>query len=134
MAPEKDRVDTMVTTVSYRATMFDGEPNITWLSPGWRALRLYAQKAKAAIEDGDLALKADMISRADQLLTIMSGILEISPESTLGPSLLRIYGALRLALLDANMSNSSEPLADFDRALRSLDDEFLKLSEGAAGR
>lgn len=124
----------MVTTLSYRATMFDGEPDITWLSPGWRALRLYAQKAKAAIEDGDTVMKADMIGKADQLLTIMSGILDIAPDSTLGPSLLRIYGALRLALLDANISNSVEPLADFDRALRSLDDEFLKLSEGAAGR
>lgn len=124
----------MVTTVSYRATMFDGEPDLAWLRPGWRALRLYAQKAKAAIEDGDLALKADMISRADQLLTIMSGILEINPGSTLGPSLMRIYSALRLALLDANISNTCEPLADFDRALRTLDDEFLKLSEAAEGR
>lgn len=124
----------MEKTISYRATMFDGEPDLDWLRPGWRALRLYAQKAKAAIEDGDSALKADMISRADQLLTIMSGILEISPGSTLGPSLMRIYSALRLALLDANMSNTCEPLADFDRALRTLDDEFLKLSEGAAGR
>ncbi|HTI00227.1 MAG TPA: flagellar protein FliS [Acidisoma sp.] len=121
-------------TISYRATMFDGEPDLAWLRPGWRALRLYAQKAKAAIEDGDTALKADMISRADQLLTIMSGILEINPGSMLGSSLMRIYSALRLALLDANMSNTCEPLVDFDRALRTLDDEFLKLSEGAAGR
>lgn len=124
----------MDNTISYRATMFDGEPDLAWLRPGWRALRLYAQKAKAAIEDGDTTLKADMISRADQLLTIMSGILEMTPDSTLGPSLMRIYSALRLALLDANMSNHCEPLADFDRALRTLDDEFLKLSEGAAGR
>lgn len=120
-------------TTSYRATMFDDEPDVSWLRPGWRALRLYAQKAKVAIAEGDTAQKGEMISRADQLLTIMSGILELSPGSTLGPSLMRIYSALRLALLDANISNSSEPLIDFDRALRTLEEEFLRISEGATG-
>jgi len=123
----------METTTSYRATMFDGEPDVSWLRPGWRALRLYAQKAKTAIEGGDMVQKGEMIGRADQLLTIMSGILDLSPGSTLGPSLMRVYSALRLALLDANISDSSEPLIDFDRALRTLDEEFLKMSEGAAG-
>jgi len=120
-------------TVSYRATMFDGEADVSWLRPGWRALRLYAQKAKLAIDTGDTAQKAEMISRADQLLNIMSGILELGPGSTLGPSLMRIYNALRLALLDANISNSSDPLIDFDRALRTLDEEVLRMSEGATG-
>lgn len=124
----------MDTTISYRATMFDGEPDVAWLRPGWRALRLYAQKAKAAIEDGDLAQKAVMINRADQLLTIMSGILDVGADATLGPSLMRIYNALRLALLDANISNTIDPLTDFDRALRTLDEEFLIMSEGATGR
>lgn len=124
----------MDTTISYRATMFDGEPDVTWLRPGWRALRLYAQKAKAAIEDGDVAQKAVMINRADQLLTIMSGILDVGADATLGPSLMRIYNALRLALLDANISNNIDPLTDFDRALRTLDEEFLIMSEGATGR
>lgn len=124
----------MATTLSYRASMFDGEADISWLRPGWRALRLYGQKAQSAMIEGDLPMKAEMIGRADQLLTIMSGILDVGPGTSLGPSLMRIYNALRLALLDANLSNSCEPLKDFDRALRSLDEEFFRLTDRAGAR
>ncbi len=114
---------------SYRSVMFDAEPRLAWLRSGWRALRLYAQKAKQAIQDGDINAKADMISRADELLTTMCGILESEPDSRLGQSLMHIYDALRLALLKANLHNSCTPLEDFDLALQTLDREFLKLQE-----
>ena len=121
----------MITDTSsrYRENLFDSSASIDWLRPGWRALRLYARKAKQAIEAGDRLAKAEMLSRADQLLTIMTGILDTGDSSPLGQSLARIYSALRLALLDANMENSLEPLDDFDRALRVLDSEFLRTSE-----
>lgn len=120
----------MLETVStYRASMFDGEASTDWLKPGWRALRLYGQKAKAAIRDSDMALKGEMLGRADQLLTIMTGILDTGEGTTLGPALTRVYSALRLALLDANISNNTEALDDYDRALRTLDIEFTKLTE-----
>jgi flagellin-specific chaperone FliS len=119
---------------SYRASMFDGEAGVDWLRPGWRALRLYGQKAKSAMQENDMLLKADMLSRADQLLNIMTGILDTSEGTTLGPALTRIYSALRLALLDANMGNSTDPLDDFDRALRTLDFEFTKLTESTSER
>ncbi|WP_227320585.1 flagellar protein FliS [Acidisoma silvae] len=113
----------------YRESLFDSGASIDWLRPGWRALRLYARKAKEAIEAGDRLAKADMLSRADQLLTVMTGILNTDDGSPLGQSLARIYSALRLALLDANIENSLEPLDDFDRALRVLDSEFLRTSQ-----
>jgi flagellin-specific chaperone FliS len=114
--------------VFYRTSMFDGEVSIDWLRPGWRALRLYGQKAKSAILENDVLMKAEMLTRADQLLTIMTGILDTSEGTVLGPALTRIYSALRLALLDANIGNSIDPLDDFDRALRTLDREFTKLT------
>src|SRR5271165_6365797 len=95
------------TVDGYRATMFDGEPGLDWLRPGWRALRLYGRKAKAAIEADDIALKAQMIHRADKLLTLMTGILDTGNGATLGPLLMNIYAQLGLTLLRANADNDT---------------------------
>jgi len=122
------------TSSSYRASLFDGEPSLAWLRPGWRGLRLYGQRAKAAIETGDLRLKSEMISRADQLLTVMTGILETGSEAALGPALMRIYDALRLALLRANVSNDCAALDDFDQSLQAMDQDFLRLTEPTVER
>ncbi len=122
------------TASSYRASMFDGELSVDWLKPGWRALRLYGQRAKSAMQAGDMPMKADMLGRADRLLTIMTGILDTSEGTILGPALARIYSALRLALLDANIANSTGPLDDYDRALRTLDSEVTKLTELSSER
>ena len=116
----------------YRASMFDGEPGIEWLRPGWRSLRLYGQRAKAAIEAGDVVLKAGMILRADQLLTVMSGILDTSAGATLGPAMMRIYDRLRFCLWKANIKNDCAALDDYDHALQTIDREFLKLSKPKA--
>ena len=119
----------------YRAGMFDGEPGIGWLRPGWRSLRLYGRCAKAAIEAGDILLKANMIQRADRLLTIMSGILDTSAGTTLGPALMNIYNRLRFCLWKANSRNDCAALDDYDQALQTIDRQFLNLSKrGAVSR
>jgi flagellin-specific chaperone FliS len=122
------------TSASYRASMFDGEPGLSWLRPGWRGLRLYGQKARFAIETGDPILKAEMISRADQLLIVMTGILDASSGAGLGPALMRIYDALRLALLKANVANDCAALEDFDQALLRIDQDLLTLTKTTAER
>jgi flagellin-specific chaperone FliS len=116
----------------YRAGMFDGEPGIDWLRPGWRSLRLYGQRARAAIEAGDVPLKGKMIVLADRLLTVMSGILDTSDGTTLGPAMMRIYDRLRFCLWKANIKNDCEALDDYDHALQTIDQEFLKLSKPKA--
>ena len=115
----------------YRATMFDGQADVSWLHQGWRGLRLYGRRAKAAIEAGDTAAKAAMLARADELLNLMSGILDTGDGSTLGPALMIIYSALRFTLLRANTENSKSALDDFEAALAILDRDMAKLSEGA---
>ena len=115
------------TIAGYRAGMFDGEPGIGWLRPGWRSLRHYGKQAKAAIESGDVLLKAQMITRADRLISVMSGILDTGPGMTLGPSLMRIYEALRLCLWKANICDDCVALDDFDRALQTIDQQFFRL-------
>jgi flagellin-specific chaperone FliS len=112
----------------YRATLFDSEPGIGWLRPGWRSLRLYGQRAKAAIGAGDIVLKANMIVRADKLLTIMSGVLDTGPGTTLGPAMMSIYDRLRLCLWKANIKNDCAALDDYDQALLTIDQDFRKLS------
>ena len=115
----------------YRAAMFDGEPNINWLRPGWRGLRLYGRRAKAAILDGNMPHKAEMLNRADQLLTLMGGILSTEDGTTLGPALASIYAAMHLTLLRANINNDLSALDDFERALETLDREMLNHPEMA---
>lgn len=117
------------TSSTYRATMFDGEAGLDWLRPGWRGLRLYGKRAKAAIQAGDVALKADMISRADRLLTVMSGIVESGTGNQFGQVIVRIYEVLRITLLKASIEDDCAALDDYDDALRIMDQEFLKLSE-----
>ncbi len=118
---------------TYRATMFDGAPDISWLRQGWRGLRQYGRRARTALEQGDTMEKAAMLARADELLTVMSGILDTGAEATLGPALMLIYSALRFTLLRANTAantkDSLEALADFDRALAILDRDMIKSSE-----
>jgi len=104
----------------YRATMFDGEAGVDWLRPGWRALRQYGRKARAAIEAGDIVLKAQMIYRADRLLLLMTGILDTGPGTTLGPALMKIYTALQANLLRANINDDVSALDEFDRAIEML--------------
>ncbi len=113
----------------YRSTMFDGAADLAWLRQGWRGLRQYGRRARLAIDDNDLAVKATMIARADELLTVMSGILDTSPGTTLGPALMTIYGALRFTLLRANTENSPDALQDFEAALAILDRDMIKPSE-----
>ncbi len=123
----------MTTRVTeYRAGMFDGEADVSWLKQGWRGLRFYGRKARAAIEAGDTAQKAEMISRADQLLNVMTGILDTEPGTTLGPALMTIYSALRFTLLRANTGNDVAALDDFETALAILDRDMAKSSESVA--
>jgi flagellar biosynthetic protein FliS len=122
---------TTETITGYRAAMFDGEPNINWLRPGWRGLRLYGRRAKAAILDGNILHKAEMLNRADQLLTLMGGILNTDDGSTLGPILASIYAAMHLTLLRANVNDDISALDDFERALETLDREMSNHPEMA---
>nr|WP_295739628.1 flagellar protein FliS [uncultured Acidocella sp.] len=115
--------------ITYRAAMFDGPPGIHWLRPGWRALRQYGRRARLAIEEADQPTKALMIARADELLTLLSGVLDTQEGSTLGPALMTIYAALRFTLLRANAENSLEALRDFDAALSLLDSEMTNQPE-----
>lgn len=121
------------TITNYRATMFDGMADLAWLRQGWRGLRQYGRRACAAIEAGDAATKAAMIARADELLTVMSGILDTSDGTTLGPALMTIYSALRFTLLrantEANPEDSVAALQDFEAALAILDRDMIKSSE-----
>ncbi|MDR3520754.1 MAG: flagellar protein FliS [Acidocella sp.] len=112
--------------VGYRASMFDGLPGVNWLRPGWRGLRLYGRKAKIAIIDGNMLEKAEMIRRADELLTLLSGILDTDTGSTLGPALMNIYGALRTALLRANINDDLTALDEYDDALVTLDRHMMQ--------
>jgi flagellin-specific chaperone FliS len=114
---------------TYRATMFDGTADVNWLRQGWRGLRQYGRRARAAIEAGDTATNAAMLARADELLTVMSGILDTSEGTSLGPALMTIYAALRFTLLRANAENSLAALADFEAALAILDRDMIKSSE-----
>jgi flagellin-specific chaperone FliS len=109
--------------------MFDGTADISWLRQGWRGLRQYGRRARLAIEQNDTATKAAMIARADELLNIMSGILDTSEGTSLGPALMTIYAALRFTLLRANTENSLDALADFEAALAILDRDMIKSSE-----
>ncbi len=120
-------IDAINTT--YRAAMFDGEPGLHWLRQGWRGLRQYGRRARTAIEQDDQPTKAQMIARADELLNVMSGVLETTQDTTLGPALMTIYTALRFTLLRANAENSLEALQDFDAALSLLDRDLIKTSE-----
>ncbi len=116
-------------STSYRAAMFDGEPGLHWLRQGWRGLRQCGRHARIAIEKNDQAAKALMIARADELLNLMSGVLNTAEGTTLGPALMIVYSALRFTLLRANTENSLEALRDFDAALSLLDRNLTKTSE-----
>jgi flagellar biosynthetic protein FliS len=115
----------------YRAGMFDGKADITWLRQGWRGLRLYGRKAKAAMAEGDIKTKCEMIARADQLLNVMTGILDTENGAALGQALMTVYTALRFTLLRANVENNAAALDDYEAALAILDRDMIKLSESA---
>ncbi|WP_297444190.1 flagellar protein FliS [Acidocella sp.] len=117
--------------MSYRASMFDGPADILWLRQGWRGLRQYGRRAKAAIAAGDVGRKAEMIAKADELLTFMVGIIDTSEGVTLGNALMTIYSALRFTLLRANLDNDSAALDDFEAALMILDQDMKMGVEGA---
>lgn len=115
----------------YRTAMFDGELNLRMLQQGWRALRYYGRRAKQAMEAGDLPTKAQMIARADELLNVMSGVLDTTENAKLGNALMTIYSALRFTLFRANTENSLDALHDYDVALSLLDRDMVNTSENA---
>ena len=114
---------------SYRMTMFDGETNLHMLQQGWRALRYYGKRARQAVEHGDIQTKAQMIARADELLNVMSGVLDTTENAKLGKALMTIYSALRFTLFRANTSNSLDALRDYDVALSLLDQDLARPAE-----
>lgn len=115
----------------YRASLFDGAPSLSWLQLGWRGLRYYGRRAAKAMAAGDVATKAQMIARADELLTVMSGILDTSQNAALGPALMTIYSALRHSLFRATTEDSLEALRDYDVALSLLDRDLVKTADEA---
>jgi len=117
---------TMHMMTEYRAGMFDGETSLGWLRPGWRGLKLYVRKAKAAIGTGDIMQKAEMINRADQLLVLMAGLLDTGAGTTLGPALMDVYCAIAQMLLRANQNNDTAALDDIETALATLDRDMLQ--------
>lgn len=114
---------------SYRMTMFEGETSLRMLQQGWRALRYYGKRAHQALETGDVQTKAQMIARADDLLNIMSGLLDTTENAKLGKALMTIYSALRFTLFRANTYNSLDALRDYDIALSLLDQDLVKTPE-----
>lgn len=110
----------MSDTSIFDESIFDGEPGIAIIRHGWRGLRIYGRRAQVAIETGDLTAKHENISRAQNLLVLMQGILVTEKESSLGHSLKTIYTALQGRLLEANIKNSLVPLQDYDKALAQL--------------
>jgi len=118
----------------YRATMFDEEAGIDWLRHGWRALRLFARKAREAGNQGDTALKAQMIERANRLLNLMAGILDTGSGATLGPSLMTIYSSLSATLLRANLENGTKNIDDFEQAVAKLSLDMLSAAETASAK
>ncbi len=70
-----------------------------------------------------------MIIRADQLLVLMTGMLDTGPGTTLGPALMKIYGVLQTTLLRANLQNDAAALDEFDRALETLVRDMLETPE-----
>lgn len=119
-------------TSIYRTAMFDGEPSLRFLQQGWRALRYYGRRTRQAIEAGDVVTKSQMISRADELLTVMSGVLDTSEAAKLGPALMTIYSALRFTLFRASTEDSLDALRDYDIALSLLDQNLLETHESAS--
>lgn len=113
----------------YRTSMFDGEPDMHMLKQGWRALRYYGRRARQAVENGDVQDKAQMIARADELLTVMSGVLDTGEGANLGRALMTIYSALRYTLFRANTENSLDALHDYDVALSLLDQSLVRRPE-----
>jgi flagellin-specific chaperone FliS len=116
----------------YRATMFDGEADLDWLRQGWRGLRVYARLAQMALHSGDVPRKAELLARADGLLTLLTGILDTGAGTTLGPALHRIYNQLQVTLLRANAGGDAAALDDFAQAVDRLGREMLENSHGAA--
>lgn len=114
---------------SYRVTMLDGEAGLHTLQQGWRALRYYGKRASQAMENGDIETKARMIARADELLNVMSGLLDTTENAKLGNALMVIYSALRFTLFRANTSNSTDALRDYEVALSLLDQDLVKTPE-----
>ncbi len=111
---------------NYNTALVD-EPAMPLILRGWRSLRLYGFHAKKAIEDNDLKKKIDMISRIDELLTVMSGIVSVkSEDDKLGIALKQIYTALRYTILKANARNDIQALEDFDKALEQLEGDISK--------
>ncbi|MDE8345200.1 MAG: flagellar protein FliS [Acidocella sp.] len=116
-------------STQYRAAMFDGQADLSWIRQGWRGLRLYGRRARAAIMADDVVIKAAMIARADELLNLLTGILDDTQPAGLGPALMTIYSALRFALLRANIENNIDALDDFEAALAILDRDLISSSE-----
>jgi len=110
----------------YKSTMFDGDADLAVLGNAWRALRLYSRKARTAIQAGNITEKAAMIHRADRLLVLLTGILDTSQGTRLGPKLMSIYAALQRSLLQANLSNDVESLLDFEEAIDALARDMLR--------
>jgi len=84
------------------------------------------------MEQGDIKTQAEMINRADRLLTIMSGILDTSDGAKLGQSLQTIYSALQFCLFKAIAEGSIQALDDYDMALSQLDRNFSDDQERTA--
>lgn len=67
-------------------------------------------QAKGYIETGDLAKKADFISKAMGIINGLQGAVDPSYDEELGARIIGLYDYMKIRLNDANATNSTEPI------------------------
>ncbi len=93
----------------------------------------FTKRAEDALNEGDLAVKGESISRAMAIIDELNNTLDYKPAPDLARSLSRLYGYIHDCLVEANRNNDAQPLANALRIIEVLRSAWVELSKKSVG-
>jgi flagellar protein FliS len=85
--------------------------------------------ARAMLQEGDIAARSNAISKASESLGLLAGSLNLEQGGEISRNLLALYGYMQNRLLDANLSQTDDPLAEVQRLLATLQSAWSQLAD-----
>lgn len=116
---------------SYKtSTAMSEEPDEGWIARGVRGVQSHLRRALKAMEDGDIAAKADAMDKACQLMFLLIDITPTGEENPLGAALSKAYQELHFGMVQANAENDTDMLRAILRECGGLSKDLAIMQKG----
>jgi len=89
--------------------------------------------AREMLQARDIAARSDAISKASDCLCLLTDSLSLEEGGEISSNLLALYGYMQNRLLQANLNQTDDPLAEVQSLLTTLHSAWAELADAESG-